>query len=249
MAIRTLPGRRPAAGPHKVGWRRLFCFPHAGAGAAAFSQWPQHLPSDVNVCVSCLPGRDGRVDEPPASAMLPLVTNLAQEMLPLLSAPYALFGHSMGAFIAFDLAHGLTALGHPPAHLFVSAQRGPKLPYPGQPIYALPEDEFLAGVLQRYANIPQQVLEQKDLMAIVLRTLRADFTLTEAYRYRAANPLTCPITAFGGSEDRHISREQLESWASETTNRFRLHLLPGSHFFPQESREELLALIRANLNA
>jgi medium-chain acyl-[acyl-carrier-protein] hydrolase len=219
----------------------LFCFPHAGAGAAAFTQWPEHLPSDVDVCVPCLPGRDGRVDELPSPAMLPLVTSLAQEMLPLLSAPYALFGHSMGAFIAFDLAHRLTELGHPPAHLFVSAQRGPKLPYPGTPIYALPEDQFLAGVLQRYANIPQQVLEQRDLMAILLRT--------EAYRYRAANPLACPITAFGGSEDRHISREQLESWASETTNRFRLHLVPGGHFFPQESREELLSLIEANLDA
>ena len=108
MAIRTLPGRRPAAGPQQAGWRRLFCFPHAGAGAAVFSQWPDHLPSDVDMCVPCLPGRDARVDEPPSSAMIPLVANLAQEMLPFLSAPYALFGHSMGAFIAFDLAHQLT---------------------------------------------------------------------------------------------------------------------------------------------
>jgi len=234
-------------GPHQVGWRRLFCFPHAGAGAAVFSQWPEHLPSYVDVCVPCLPGRDARVDELPSSAMIPLVENLAREILPLRSVPYALFGHSMGAFIAFDLAHRLTELGHPPNHLFVSAQRGPQLPYPAKPIYALPENEFLAGVLARYENIPRQILDQKDLMAVLLRTLRADFTLTEAYRYRAMNPLACPITAFGGIDDKHVSRELLETWGAETTNRFRLHLLPGGHFFPQESREVLLSLIRANL--
>jgi medium-chain acyl-[acyl-carrier-protein] hydrolase len=247
MAIRMLSGRRPAAGRNQVAWQRLFCFPHAGAGAAVFSRWPDYLPSNVELCVPCLPGRDARIDEPPASAMMPLVANLAQEMLPLLSLPYALFGHSMGAFIAFDLAHELSELGYPPAHLFVSAQRGPSLPYPGRKIYALPENEFLAGVLARYANIPKQVLEQKDLMAVLLRTLRGDFTLTEDYRYRAAGPLACPVTAFGGTDDKHVAREQLEAWAAETTNRFRLHLLPGGHFFHQESREELLSLIGANL--
>ena len=181
--------------------------------------------------------------------MIPLIANLAQEMRPLLSLPYALFGHSMGAFVAFDLAHELSSIGNPPAHLFVSAQRGPKLPYPGKPIYALSENEFLAGVLERYESIPKQILEQKDLMAVLLRTLRADFTLTEAYRYRAAGPLGCPITAFGGADDQHVAREQLEAWAAETTNRFRLHILPGGHFFPRESRAELLSLIRANLDA
>ena len=196
----------------------------------------------------CLPGRDARVDEPPCSDMVSLVEDLAQEKL-LLDAPYALFGHSMGAFIAFDLAQTLTELGNPPAHLFVSGQRGPRLPYPGKPIYALPEDKFLDGVLERYSNIPEQILQQKDLMAILLRALRADFTLTEAYRYRAVSPLTCPITAFGGVKDQHIPRELLEAWAVETTNRFRLHFLPGGHFFPQESREALLSLIRADLDA
>ena len=243
MTIRTRPGRRPVADPHPAAWRRLFCFPHAGAGAAAFSQWPDYLPSDVELCVPCLPGRDARVDEPPSPSMISLLASLAEEMRPLLSESYALFGHSMGAFVAFDLAHELSSSGNPPAHLFVSAQRGPTLPFPGTPIYALSENDFLAGVLERYQRIPRQILEQKDLMAVILRTLRADFTLAEAYRYRAAGPLACPITAFGGADDLHVMREQLEAWAAETTERFRLHILPGDHFFPQESHEELLSLI------
>ena len=211
-----------------------------------FAKWPDRLPADVQLCVPCLPGRDARVDELPSAAMVPLVADLAEKMLPLLHAPYALFGHSTGAFVAFELAHELSRLGHPPTHLFVSGQRGPKLPYPGNPIFALPDREFLTAVVERYQSIPKQVLEHADTMAIVLRTLRADFTLTEAYRYRATCHLGCPITAFGGMDDRLVIREQLEAWADETTNRFRLHLLPGGHFFHQEpqAREELLSLMR-----
>jgi medium-chain acyl-[acyl-carrier-protein] hydrolase len=113
------------------------------------------------------------------SSMAPLVESLAQDMSEWLSLPYALFGHSMGAFVAFDLAHELSRLGRPPMHLFVSAQRGPRLPYAGRPIFALPDDQFLTGVLARYDRIPQAVLEQKDLMVVLLRMLRADFTLSE----------------------------------------------------------------------
>jgi medium-chain acyl-[acyl-carrier-protein] hydrolase len=137
----------------------------------------------------------------------------------------------------------LSDLGLPPAHLFVSAQRGPSLPYGAQPIFALPDDEFLAGVLSRYDGIPRQVLDEKDLLAVLLRTLRGDFTLTEDYRYRAAGQLACPVTAFGGENDRQIVREQLEAWSNETAREFRLHLLPGGHFFLQDAQEKLLSLI------
>ncbi len=249
MVIRRFHGRTAFADEPPPVIKRLFCFPYAGAGGAIFRRWPDHLPADVEVCVPGLPGRDARLDEPPAAAMGPLIASLAREMLGSTDPPYALFGHSMGAFIAFDLARELSRLGRPPSHLLVSAQRGPQLPHKAPPIFDLPDDQFLAGVLARFANIPKQVLEQKELMAVLLRTLRADFTLTEAYRYRAIGRLPCPITAFGGDKDRHIVREDLAAWAAETTNRFRLYLLPGGHFFLDEAREELLTLIRRALAA
>lgn len=223
--------------------RRLFCFPYAGAGRAVFREWPKHLPADVEVRVPCLPGRDARFDEPPALQMAPLAASLAQDMLASTDLPFALFGHSMGAFIAFDVAHELSDLGRSPSHLFVSAQRGPSLPYAGQPIFDLPDEEFLAAVVARYQNIPKPVLKQKDLMAVLLRTLRADFTLTEDYHYRATRRLTCPITVFGGEDDHPLCREKLEGWAVETTGAFRLHMLPGGHFFLNDHRAELLSII------
>jgi medium-chain acyl-[acyl-carrier-protein] hydrolase len=248
MTIRIHRGRRASAGEGAVEPWRLFCFPYAGAGAAVFRQWSDHLPAHFELCIPCLPGRDARIDEPPVSDMSSLVSGLAQEMLEALGPRYAFFGHSMGAFIAFDLAHALSERGRPPAHLFVSAQRAPRLPYPAQPIFALPDDEFLAGVLARYHSIPKPLLEDQALRAILLRTLRADFTLVEDYRYRAGRALPCPVTAFGGADDPGIAPEQLEAWSQETTGSFRLHLLAGGHFFLQEKREELLSIILADLD-
>jgi medium-chain acyl-[acyl-carrier-protein] hydrolase len=248
MSIRTFRGRRVTGRERSMPARRLFCFPYAGAGAAIFRLWPDHLANDIEMCLPCLPGRDARVDESPALDMIPLVANLAHEMLPLLSVPYALFGHSMGAFIAFDLAHKLSGLGHPPAHLFVAAQRGPKLPYPGQPIYMLPDDQLLAGILARYDNIPRAVLDDAGFRTVFLRIFRADFTLVENYTYRASGLIHCPVTVFGGTDDRGISREQLEAWSGETTGRFRCRMLPGGHFFLNDARKELLSLMRAELD-
>jgi len=247
MAVRRYRGR--AAGPHEnSGIRcRLFCFPYAGGGAAAFRQWPDGLPGDIELCIPCLPGRDARVDEPPATVMAPLVEGIAEEIFPLLTLPYALFGHSMGAFVAFDLAHKLSDSGFAPASVFVSAQRGPRLPYPAKPIFSLPDDAFLTAILDRYDSIPEPVLRQPELVSVLLRTLRGDFTLVEDYHYRARRMLSCPVTAFGGREDRQIDREQLAAWSCETSGTFDLHLLPGGHFFLQDSRRPLLGIIRRQL--
>jgi surfactin synthase thioesterase subunit len=244
MAIRVFQGRLSSGGESGALPPRLFCFPYAGAGAAIYRRWPEHLPCDVELCLPCLPARDARVDEPPCFEMATLVSSLAEDMQPWLNKPFALFGHSMGALIAFDLAHELSRQGKPPAQLFVSAQRGPGLPYRGRPIFNLPDDQFLAAIVARYQRIPQAVLDQKDLMNVLLRTFRMDFTLTEDYRYRATQKLVCPITAFGGLEDTEIDAGQLKSWSVETAGRFRMRLLLGGHFFLDDSREQLLTLIR-----
>jgi medium-chain acyl-[acyl-carrier-protein] hydrolase len=242
MAVRILPRRPGATAPAIT--RRLFCFPYAGAGAAIFRTWPEQLPADLELCVPGLPGRDARIDEPPLAAMTPLAAALARDLRDWLSLPYALFGHSMGAFVAFDLAHELMRQGaRLPTHLFVSGQRGPRLPYPGRPIFNLPDAEFLAGLRARYDSIPDAILQQKELMALLLRTLRADFTLVEDYRYRAAGPLPCPVVAFAGTEDREVTGEQAAAWSTETTGGFALHLLPGGHFFLKSAERELLALM------
>jgi len=134
-----------------------------------------------------------------------------------------------------------------PAHLFASAQRGPRLPYPAQPIFGLCDADFLAAVRERYQAIPEPVLRQPDLMAVLLRMLRGDFTLVEDYRYRATGRLPCPVSALGGRDDRQIAREQLEAWSPETSEAFDLQQLPGGHFFLHDARPELLTIIRRRI--
>lgn len=247
LPLRRVRGRIGAAGPGAPVRLRLICFPYAGAGAAVFRPWVDELPDDIELCVPCLPGRDARQDEPPAVAMAPLAAALAKGLWPMLDRPYALFGHSMGAFIAFDLAHELATAGAAPMHLFASAQRGPRLPYPGPPMFTLPDADFLAAILKRYRAFPEPLLRDPEMMALLLRRLRGDFTLVEDYRYRASGLLDCPVTAFGGLEDRLIGRDQLQAWSQETSAAFDLRMLPGGHFFVNEARPALLAIIRKRL--
>jgi surfactin synthase thioesterase subunit len=248
--MRIFRPSRPVAGAGSEIRRRVFCFPYAGAGAAIFRTWADLLPPDIELCVPVLPGRDARLGEAPIPAMAPLIQSLIGQMASRLTLPYAMFGHSMGAFIAFDLAHEISRLGlREPSRLFMSAQRGPSLPYLETPIFHLPDDRFLAGVIARYKSIPRPVMEEKEFMRVLLRILRADFTLVEDYQYRASAKLACPITVFGGLDDRRITTAQLEAWSLETSDRCTVHLVPGGHFFIDSARAELLALIRQELGA
>lgn len=233
--------RRPGAAAEVR--RRLFCFPYAGAGASIFRIWSELLPEDVELCAPILQGREARVSEPAIADMPGLIGAVIDRVAPRLTVPYALFGHSMGAFIAFELAHAIAARGLPaPVRLFVSAQRGPSLPYPGTPIFDLPDGEFLKGVTERYQRFPPALLREEAFMRVLLPMLRADFTLVENYKYRATAKLSCPITVFGGKDDK-LPRDQLEAWSNETTAACTVHLLPGGHFFMDSAREELVAFI------
>ena len=227
---------------------RLFCLPHAGAGASVFRGWADALPPEVEVCPVQLPGRENRVAEPAFDRLPPLVEALADAVEPLLSLPFALFGHSNGALIGFELARTLRARGRPgPVHLFASGRRAPDLPADRPSIHHLPEPEFLAD-LQELGGIPPQVLEHPELLAVLLPTLRADVAIHETYEFPEQAPLACPLTAYGGLSDLKVSREQLQGWGRHTAGPFVMRLFPGGHFYLQEQRAELLRTLSADLH-
>jgi medium-chain acyl-[acyl-carrier-protein] hydrolase len=232
-----------AAGTKNTITQRLFCFPYAGGGTAVFRTWPDFLPPHIEVCVPELPGREAEIDKVPIADIDVLVDLLLEQMLSHLSIPYAVFGHSMGAFIAFELAHAIRRRGlREPTHLFASGQRAPKLPYPEKPIFTLPDAAFTAAVVARYDGIPKEILQDREFMQLMLPTLRADFTLGENYRYRGAGPLACPIIVLGGLQD-GLKQWQLEAWAPETSARCSVHLFPGGHFFINTARTALFSLL------
>jgi medium-chain acyl-[acyl-carrier-protein] hydrolase len=213
---------------------RLFCFPYAGAGALIFHKWSDALPRDIEVCPIQLPGRGTRLTEPPFTKLPGLVEALARVLVPLLDKPFAFFGHSLGALIGFELARQIRRQhGLHPVRLFVSAGRAPQIPHRARPIHTLPDNEFLTE-LRRLNGTPRELLDHEELMEVMLPILRADFALYETYLYSAEPPLTCPISAFGGLQDRKVSASDLEAWRSQTSASFSLRLSPGDHFFLKE---------------
>lgn len=201
----------------------------------------------IEVCPVALPGRGRRFSEPPFTRMEPLVEHLATALTPYLDRPYAFYGHSMGALICYELARELRRRGTDlPVHLFVAAQRSPDQIRKEVEIHRLPDQEFLEH-LKSYGGIPQEMIYDAELMEVLMPQLRADFAICETYRYDPEPPLTCRITALGGLSD-GINREELQAWEQHTTERFRLHMFPGGHFFLREQEIHLIQLIARQLD-
>ncbi len=237
-------------GPNPQASVRLFCFAHAGGGAAAYRLWHQGLPRHIEVWAIQLPGRAHRLREPALRSIPAIVAALLPSILPRLDRPFALFGHSMGSMIAFALAHELLKRGAPaPAHLFVSGRRGPGVPSAEPPLNVLPDADFVAELLRRYGGIPAEVLAEPDLMALLLPSLRADIQALETYRPAASSPLPGPVTAYGGADDRLNPPGVLEAWREETRGAFRAKTFAGGHFYLEANRDELLADIAETLRA
>ncbi len=184
--------------------------------------------------------------EAPRTELMPLVAEASGAVMPMLDKPFAFFGHSMGALIGFELAREVRRqTGKLPAHLFASGCFAPHLPDP-HPMHHLPEKEFLEE-LRSLNGLPQEVLENDELMELVLPALRADFNATETYVHVPEPPLACPITAFGGSRDPLTTRELIEGWGVHTSSAFSVRMLPGDHFFLNSQQRLLLSMIHEEL--
>lgn len=237
----TYPKRNPQAR------LRLFCFPYAGGNSFIFRPWLNTLPSDVELGAIELPGHGSRITEPPLTRMADLVAAIASDLLPHLDKPFAFFGHSMGAWVSFELARWLQTHHHlGPVHLFVSGARAPQIPHRKPPIHQLPAAEFVAA-LRRLQGTPEAVLEHQELMELMLPILRADFAVLETYTHAPQTLLPCSITAFGGLQDVDVSPEMLQAWQTQTSASFSRRMLSGHHFFIHSDQALLLELLTQEL--
>jgi medium-chain acyl-[acyl-carrier-protein] hydrolase len=232
LALR-LRQRAPAAtwfpGADECEGLRLFWFPHAGGGAAQ-ARGLHHG------CPVRLPGRESRLAEAPFERMEPLVEALANAIAPYLARPFAFFGHSVGAAVAFELARLLRRRHQPlPKMLIASGARAPQYRRNHVPP-AAPSDEQLLAELRRLEGIPNEALDNPAVMRAILPALRADTALYRSYVYAEDEPLGCPIRAYGGAGDPNVLREHLEAWAQQTTASFALRLFPGGHFYLHAGR-------------
>jgi surfactin synthase thioesterase subunit/glycosyltransferase involved in cell wall biosynthesis len=222
--------------------RRLFYFPHAGGGA---SQHPD-LSGWTAVPVR-LPGRESRLAEAPFERMGPLVAALAENIEAYLDRPFAFFGHSMGAAVAFELARELRRRSRPlPSVLIASGARAPQFRRHHVPPPA-PSREAFVEELRRLQGIPPEVLCDPALMRAILPALEADAALYRNYIYTEDAPLPMPIRAYGGAEDPNVRREHLDGWVEQTTTSFTVRVFPGGHFYLTTAREAFLRALQGDL--
>ncbi|MFC0212043.1 thioesterase II family protein [Paenibacillus chartarius] len=221
----------PGAEPRTSAKLRLFCFPYAGAGASVFRQWRSHLPHDIDVIPVQLPGRESRALEAPIESLNTVVQTIAREITPLLQLPFAFFGHSMGALIAFETARRLRYTHHvSPVHLIVSGKSAPQLPSTRPHLHNLPEEQFIEEI-RNMQGTPEEILQNRELMQLLLPRLRADFSVCDTYAFAPGETLPCPITVLGGTEDSGVSPESLQGWKEHTKEAFQVRMFRGNHFF------------------
>jgi surfactin synthase thioesterase subunit len=212
-----------------------------------FRDWAASLPKEIEVCPVCLPGEDLREDC--VTNIHELVPAMADGLSPYFDKPFAMFGHSMGAIIAFELLRLLQQQHRAEAlHLFVSARTAPGVARKEEPFYNLPHAELI-DKLKQLNGTPREILDNKDILELMLPRVRADFQLNETYLYEAGEPLRCPITAYAGAEDCHASAEDMREWERQTAANFQFQVMPGDHFFLQTERTTLLQSISAALSS
>ncbi|MFD9736299.1 thioesterase II family protein [Umezawaea sp. NPDC059074] len=209
----------------------LYCFPHSGGLAGEYVRWGGHLPG-VQVRGMSLPGRGPRLAEPALTDLGPLVGSLVDDTE--FEPPFVLFGHSLGALLAFETARELRERGRPqPERLIVSAHSAPSVPRGRSDWHTLPDGELLEVLTDSYDGIPSEIAADSDVIALVLPALRADLALLEGYDYRPGEPLGMPVDAFVADGD-VVTVGQVEPWGDLTTGEFTIHHFPGRHFYFRE---------------
>jgi len=243
---RAFPFRRGQAQPRL----RLVCVPYAGGAAALYRAWRDLVAPAIEVCAVELPGRGVRFREPPISDMARLCDDLAAAIEPLLDGvPLAIFGHSMGARVAFELAH---RFDRRVAHLFASGSPAPGIQLhhgtagDRRPTAQLDDDAFKQR-LRELGGTPPEILANDELMARVLPVVRADFVLLEQYHVDPQSRLSCPITVFAGRDDSRAPPTAAVAWALRTTAASRIVELDAGHFFLESHRSRLLREIERDL--
>ena len=226
----------------------LLCLPYSGASAMVYSRWRRKLPQWLHLQPLELPGRGARYAEPLHTDMRELARQLALEIRGTLRTPYALFGHSLGALLACELAHALRALGCPePVALFASGTAAPTLRTEYDRGFAEPKtDEQLIEQLRTLNGTSEEVLANQELMSLTLPILRADFLLCGRFRPVQRPLLNCPVHVLGGKTDR-ATTEQLIGWSKETHGSFSVDMLAGGHFFIHEHEAKVLSLLKGHL--
>lgn len=225
---------------------RLVCFPHAGGSASYFHPLSRSLAPAIDVLAVQYPGRQDRYREPCIDDIPRLADRIYQALLPFLDRPFAFFGHSMGAILAFEVARRCeSAMTAWPSRLFVSGRRAPSR-HRDEKVH-LADDAGLVRELLAVGGTDRRLAADPELLATVLPAVRSDYRAAETYVFAPGPPLTCPITAFTGESDPKATVAEVRDWRAHSTGGFTLRVFPGGHFFIEEYRDDIAEIITGTL--
>jgi len=248
---------------------RLFCFPYGGGGASLYYDWQDYLPEHIEVCPIQLPGRENRMDEVSIHNMSLLINNIVEHLQSKLDLPFAFFGHSFGALIAFELTRYLRRHNLPqPVSLFISAFPDPHHPTThldtllmqlsvnninlSEVTNSLSEDQLnrLISIFQNYGILDEKhFVLNKNMIKLLLPTFIGDVNIVKNYTYYEEPPLDIPLTLFVGKQDNWVSPDDYFKWAEQTTQKFELVEFDGGHLFVKDLaiKQHMLAVIKNTL--
>ncbi|GAA0712732.1 thioesterase [Dactylosporangium roseum] len=220
--------------------------PHAGGTAASYATWAGHFPADVRLLAAQYPGRGPRYTEPHAGEVHEWVTPLERSAGGI-AGPLALFGHSLGALVGFELAWRLQQRDRDVAVLVASAAPPPHLPNPLPRDGAL-SDEDLTALLETHGGLSPALLAEPEILALAVDGLRADLTIERNYDFGPEpRRLRCPIVVLGGDRDLLVPPGLCRAWAERSTAPADVHILPGGHFYLLDQQETVAALVHDRL--
>lgn len=217
---------------------RLVCFAHAGGSASFFNSWTEHLPSYIDLLAVQYPGRENRFNEPAATSMSSLARESSQALLKFCDAPIALFGHSLGAVLAYETALRLEQAAVTLRHLFVSAQPAPHMKRAGK--LHLGSEEALLEDIYRQGHPGNVLLDGTALRDVFLPIIRSDYEAIETYTRTQPRALNCPVDVLLGDTDTEVTETEGLGWQSTSLYPLTLQRFPGGHFYLIEQRYQTI---------
>jgi surfactin synthase thioesterase subunit len=224
----------------------LLCLPCAGASATMYLRWRRLLPRWVELIPVELPGRGGRLGEGLVEDFDALVARLCAEQAHAMRGSFAIFGHSMGALLAYGMAQRLRVQGLPlPSALMVSGSAAPTTRDPDRFIGKDNESALIAD-LRKQGGTPAEVFASAELMRITLDAMKADYLVCQSFRPTGGAPLNLPVHAFGGRQD-DIDAQRISAWSAEAAGTFTVDWFEGGHFFIRQQERAVLDVLAKRL--
>jgi medium-chain acyl-[acyl-carrier-protein] hydrolase len=221
---------------------RIFCFPYAGGTAAAYGAWQDEFPDWIEICAIEPPGRRHRMREEPFRRLPDLAEAVIAVLADEMNRPFAFFGHSLGALVAFEVARRLSRDNGPsPAILFLSSAAAPQLRRDKRPVWNLPAPELIAD-LAAYGGLPSDLLGDPALFEVFLPILRADLEVFGTYSCEDRTRLDVPVCLYGGEQDETVTPARLCAWR-ELADVVSVRLFPGGHFYLRDHRPLAAAIV------